>query len=76
MNSWRAAQKRVPARQLDLPEPAATPETALVQLSSALLLCLIDLKAEQKERDDRVLAQLSRPIGARHRSPDPSSAIV
>jgi hypothetical protein len=30
------------------------------------LLCLINLKAEQKERDDRVVTHASRPIGARH----------
>jgi hypothetical protein len=30
-------------------------ETSSVQLSFTLLLCLIDLKAEQKERDDRVV---------------------
>jgi hypothetical protein len=40
-----------------------------VQLSFALLLCLIDLKAEQKERDDRVVMHASRPMSARHRTP-------
>jgi hypothetical protein len=33
------------------------------------LLCLIDLKAEQQERDDRVVIHASRPMGARHRTP-------
>ena len=41
----------------------------LMQRSLTFLLCLIDLKAEQKERDDRVVIYLSRPIGARHISP-------
>jgi len=40
-----------------------------VQLSFTLLLCLIDLKAQQKERDDRVVVHASRPMGARHRTP-------
>jgi hypothetical protein len=43
--------------------------SSLVQRSFTLLLCLIDLKAEQKERDDRVVTYASRPIGARHRTP-------
>jgi len=38
-----------------------------MQLSFPLLLCLIDLKAEQKEGNDRVVA--NRPLGARHRIP-------
>jgi hypothetical protein len=33
------------------------------------LLCLIDLKAEQQERDDRVVIHANRPMGARHRNP-------
>jgi hypothetical protein len=33
------------------------------------LLCLIDLKTEQQERDDRVVVHASRPMGARHRTP-------
>jgi hypothetical protein len=37
-----------------------------MQLSFTLLLCLIDLKAEQKERDNRVVMHDSRPMGARH----------
>jgi hypothetical protein len=49
----------------------ATDETWLVQLSFALLLGLINLKAEQKERDNCILTHLGRPMGARHRSPDP-----
>jgi hypothetical protein len=40
----------------------------LMQLSFALY-CLIDLKAKQKERDDRVVVHASRPMGARHRTP-------
>jgi len=40
-----------------------------VQLSFTFLLCLIDLKAEQKERDDRFVTHVSRPMGARHRTP-------
>jgi hypothetical protein len=40
-----------------------------VQRSFTLLLCLIDFKAEQKERDDRVVTYASRQIGARHRTP-------
>ncbi len=40
-----------------------------MQLSFALLLCLIDLKTEQQERDDRVVVHASRPMGARHRTP-------
>jgi hypothetical protein len=45
----------------------------LMQLSFALSLCLIDLKTEQQERDDRVVVHASRPMGARHRTPDSSS---
>jgi hypothetical protein len=37
------------------------------------LLCLIDLKTEQQERNDRVVMHASRPMGARHRPPDSSS---
>jgi hypothetical protein len=33
------------------------------------LLCLIDLKAEQQERDERVVMHASRPMGTRHRNP-------
>jgi hypothetical protein len=33
------------------------------------LLCLIDLKTEQQERNDRVVMHASRPMGARHRTP-------
>ena len=40
-----------------------------MQRSFTLLLCLIDFKAEQKERDDRVVTCASRQIGARHRIP-------
>jgi hypothetical protein len=40
-----------------------------VQRSFALLLCLIDLKAEQKERYDRVIAPASRPMRATHTTP-------
>ena len=40
-----------------------------MQRSFALLLCLIDLKAEQKERYDRIVTHASRQIGARHRTP-------
>ena len=41
----------------------------LMQRSPTFLLCLIDLKAEQKERDDRVVMHASSPMGARHRNP-------
>jgi hypothetical protein len=33
------------------------------------LLCLIELKAEQKERDDRFVINDSHPMDARHRAP-------
>jgi hypothetical protein len=33
------------------------------------LLCLIDLKAEEKERDDRFVMHDSHPMDARHRAP-------
>jgi hypothetical protein len=33
------------------------------------LLRLIDLKAEQQERDDRVVMHAGRPMGVRHRTP-------
>jgi len=36
-----------------------------VRRSIALLLCLIDLKAEQKERYDRVITHASCPMRAR-----------
>jgi hypothetical protein len=42
------------------------PGLSSVQRSFALLLCLIDLKAEQKERYDRVVTHASRPMRARH----------
>ena len=40
-----------------------------MQRSLTFLLCLIDLKAEQQERDERVVMHASRPMGARHRTP-------
>jgi hypothetical protein len=57
-----------PASQITRPGRLAS-GSSLVQRSFTLLLCLIDLKAEQKERDDRVVTYASRPIGARHRTP-------
>jgi len=44
-----------------------------MQRSFALLLYLINLKAEQKERDDRVVLHVSHPMDARHRTPHSSS---
>jgi hypothetical protein len=41
----------------------------LMQRSLTFLLCLIDLKTEQQERNDRVVMHASRPMGARHRTP-------
>jgi len=40
-----------------------------MQRSFALLLCLISLKAEQKERYDRVITHATRPMRARHITP-------
>jgi hypothetical protein len=68
----RTKAHTVPARQPHRPnEPDGSLRKSSVQLSFALLLCLIDLKAEQKERDDGVLTHLCRPIGARHGVPRP-----
>ena len=60
---WTKAHT-VPARPIT--QMARTPPSGsfLMQLSLAFLLCLIDLKAEQKECNDRVVT-----IGARHRTP-------
>ena len=68
MGCWRARRKRgtfhLPAARM-----ARTAVSGrLMQLSFALY-CLIDLKAKQKERDDRVVVHASRPMGARHRTP-------
>jgi hypothetical protein len=67
--------RTVPACQQDCPnDPDAAVRVVfsaifLMQRSLTFLLCLIDLKAEQKERDDRVVMHASRPMGARHRTP-------
>ena len=45
----------------------ASSGSSLMQLAFTLLLCLIDFKAEQKERDDRVVASCLK--GARHKIP-------
>jgi hypothetical protein len=59
---------RLPAARM---ARTAASGASLMQLSFTLLLCLIDLKAEQKKRDDRVVTYASHPIGARHRTPQP-----
>jgi hypothetical protein len=63
--------RTVPACQPDCPAAIRVVFSAifLMQRSLTFLLCLIDLKAEQKERDDRVVIHASRPMGARHRTP-------
>jgi hypothetical protein len=63
---WTKA-RTFPACQPDCPNAAV--RAFLMQLSFTLLLCLIDLKTEQQERDDRVVMHASRPMGARHRTP-------
>ena len=69
MGCWRARRKRGTFRLPAVRMARTAASDRLMQLSFALLLCLIDLKAEQKERDDRVVIRVSRSMDARHRTP-------
>ena len=70
----RQERRIAPACQPDyLPGTLLASWASSVQRSFASLFCLIDLKAEQKERDDRVVTHADRLMSARHRPPESSS---